>query len=145
MHGDEGQGKKNKNVLVLSWNSIGVKHRSTNCRFPFAVPRNELQCVTSKQNGSCFSKHGQSWLRLSGPIHLPTMVSRIGQEKKLFTVYRYPCIYVHMSCAELNISSPDVPAGLCDLCTYAVRAIGSGNVNGWKRAGTIWEGFKNRW
>lgn len=36
-HGDEGQGKKDKSVLVLSWSSFGVHKRSTSCKFPFAV------------------------------------------------------------------------------------------------------------
>lgn len=37
MHGDEGQGKGNKSVLILSWSSVGVHMRSTLCKFPYAV------------------------------------------------------------------------------------------------------------
>ena len=43
-HGDEGQGKKNKNLLILSWSSMGVNKRSTHCRFPFAVSGLKLVC-----------------------------------------------------------------------------------------------------
>lgn len=36
-HGDEGQGKRTRNVLVLSWSSVAVHGRSEVTKFPFAV------------------------------------------------------------------------------------------------------------
>lgn len=36
-HGDEGQGKRNRNMLVLSWSSIGVHGRSEHTKLPFCV------------------------------------------------------------------------------------------------------------
>ena len=36
-HGDEGQGKRSKNLLVLSWSSIAVSGKSELTKFPFAV------------------------------------------------------------------------------------------------------------
>lgn len=36
-HGDEGQGKRSKNLLVFSWSSIAVSGRSELTKFPFAV------------------------------------------------------------------------------------------------------------
>ena len=39
VHGDEGQGKKNKNVLVISWSAMGIGNKTYQCRFPFAVSR----------------------------------------------------------------------------------------------------------
>lgn len=36
-HGDEGQGKRRKNTLVLSWSSIGVHGPSLYTKFPFCV------------------------------------------------------------------------------------------------------------
>ena len=36
-HGDEGQTKKQKNILVLSWSSLGVHGASDKTKFPFTV------------------------------------------------------------------------------------------------------------
>ena len=36
-HGDEGQGKRSKNILVLSWSSIAVHGKSELTKFPFVV------------------------------------------------------------------------------------------------------------
>ena len=36
-HGDEGQGKRSRNVLILSWSSIAITGPSEYCKFPFAV------------------------------------------------------------------------------------------------------------
>eukprot|EP00913_Durusdinium_trenchii_P032143 g30100.t1 len=49
-HGDEGQGKKDKSVLVLSWSSFGVHKRSTSCKFPFAVMRSTCFAYDGKRN-----------------------------------------------------------------------------------------------
>ena len=38
-HGDEGQGKRNRSALVMSWSSLGVHRKSTHCWFPFAATR----------------------------------------------------------------------------------------------------------
>lgn len=37
-HGDEGSGKRQKNVLILSWSSTAVHGKSELTKFPFAVP-----------------------------------------------------------------------------------------------------------
>ena len=37
VHGDEGQGKRGKNVLILSWSSMGVRGKSSHCRFPLTA------------------------------------------------------------------------------------------------------------
>lgn len=39
VHGDEGQGKKGRSVLVISWSTIGIGGKTYQCRFPFAVAR----------------------------------------------------------------------------------------------------------
>ena len=37
-HGDEGEGKRKKNLLVLSWSSLAVHGPSEKTKFPFCVP-----------------------------------------------------------------------------------------------------------
>ncbi|CAK9057737.1 unnamed protein product, partial [Durusdinium trenchii] len=39
LHGDEGQGKSSKSVLVISWSAMGIGGKTSQCRFPFAVMR----------------------------------------------------------------------------------------------------------
>ena len=39
LHGDEGQGKRKRNVLVLSWSSLAVHGPSERTKFLFSAPR----------------------------------------------------------------------------------------------------------
>lgn len=45
MHGDEGQGKRLRNILVLSWSSIAVHGPSELTKFPFAASWLHAVCV----------------------------------------------------------------------------------------------------
>ena len=45
VHGDEGQGKRNKNVLVVSWSAMGIGNKTYQCRFPFAVARRDDHAI----------------------------------------------------------------------------------------------------
>ena len=38
VHGDEGQGKRDRSVLVISWSAVGISGKTFHCRFPFAAP-----------------------------------------------------------------------------------------------------------
>ena len=38
LHGDEGQGKRGRNVLVISWSPLGMTKESMYSKYPFAVP-----------------------------------------------------------------------------------------------------------
>ena len=38
VHGDEGQGKHGRNVLVLSWSPLGMSKEPMFSKYPFAVP-----------------------------------------------------------------------------------------------------------
>ena len=60
VHGDEGQGKRDRSVLVLSWSSLPIRQPSVlHCKFPFA----ESWIVIQREG---FSKLG--WL--SGMVSL---------------------------------------------------------------------------
>lgn len=37
-HGDEGQGKRHRNVLIMSWSSIAIHGPSLLTKFPYCVP-----------------------------------------------------------------------------------------------------------
>ena len=39
VHGDEGQGKRDRSVLVISWSAVGISGKTFHCRFPFAATR----------------------------------------------------------------------------------------------------------
>ena len=53
-HGDEGQGKRSRNVLILSWSSIAMTGPSEYCKFPFAVSWLPWQLrVFCFRNASC--------------------------------------------------------------------------------------------
>ena len=46
IHGDEGQGKKDRNVLILNWHVLGVQTRSVLFRkFPIAAPNCRVKYV----------------------------------------------------------------------------------------------------
>lgn len=46
LHGDEGQGKKERNTLILNWHVLGLRARSVLFRkFPIAAPL--VQCMQS--------------------------------------------------------------------------------------------------
>ena len=50
-HGDEGVGKRQRNILILSWSSLAVHVPSELTKFPFAVP---LSCFQPLFVFNCF-------------------------------------------------------------------------------------------
>ena len=39
LHGDEGEGKRQRNVLVISWSPLGMTKEAMYSKYPYAVPR----------------------------------------------------------------------------------------------------------
>ena len=58
LHGDEGESKRSKNVLILSWSSIGIHGPSLKTKFPFCVswrdiaPLIQMFCLNFPHDGS---------------------------------------------------------------------------------------------
>ncbi|CAL1162079.1 unnamed protein product [Cladocopium goreaui] len=50
LHGDEGESKRSKNVLILSWSSIGIHGPSLKTKFPFCVIKSDLFVTQEKKN-----------------------------------------------------------------------------------------------